>query len=161
MTPAGRDALEAEMAERSAERRRVVEIVSWAAGNGDRSENADYKEGKRRLREIDRRLRFLDRRLAHAEVIDPTTQKQRDTVFFGATVTYAAADGREAGAPVTVTIVGVDEANLASGTISIASPVALALLRARVGDEVKVRTPRGTSVVEVIAIRYPGTNGRG
>ncbi len=160
MTPAGRDALESEMAARNAERRRVVEIVAWAAGNGDRSENADYKEGKRRLREIDRRLRFLNRRLANAEVIDPAVQTQRDAVFFGATVTYAAADGNDAVAPVTVTIVGVDEANLAAGTISIASPVALSLLRARVGDEVKVRTPRGTSVIEVIAIRYPGPHGR-
>src|ERR1700723_3428729 len=89
MTPEGHSRLEAELASRREERHRVVEIVAWAAGNGDRSENADYKEGKRRLREIDRRLRFLTRRLAHAEVVDPASQNQRDRVFFGATVTFA------------------------------------------------------------------------
>ena len=120
----------------------MVEIVAWAAGNGDRSENADYKEGKRRLREIDRRLRFLDRRLAHAEVVDPAAQTRRDQVFFGATVTYA----NEQDERRTVSIVGVDEADMAERKISIASPLALALLRARAGDEVKVRTPRGIEI---------------
>src|SRR5580692_2335154 len=88
MTPAGHDRLRAELADQRSERHRVVEIVAWAAGNGDRSENADYKEGKRRLREIDRRLRFLIHRIAHAEIIDPAEQTQRDRVFFGATVRY-------------------------------------------------------------------------
>ena len=130
----------------------MVEIVAWAAGNGDRSENADYKEGKRRLREIDRRLRFLDRRLAHAEVVDPGAQQRRDQVFFGATVTYATErDERR-----TVSIVGVDEADMGQAKVSIASPLALALLRARAGDEVKVRTPRGLETVEVLEICYPG-----
>ncbi len=151
MTPAGFARLEAERAERRAERHRVVEIVAWAAGNGDRSENADYKEGKRRLREIDRRLRFLTRRLAHAEVVDPAAQSQRDLVFFGATVTYANERDEEK----TVTIVGVDEADMAEGKVSIGSPIALALLRARPGDEVMVRTPRGPELIEVLRISYP------
>jgi transcription elongation factor GreB len=136
---------------RGEERPRTVEIVAWAAGNGDRSENADYKEGKRRLGQIDRQIRFLTRRLAHAEVVDAARQTQRDQVFFGATVTFV----NERDETVTVRIVGVDEADLARGTISIASPVALALLRARVGDEVNVRTPRGVEVLEVVGIGYP------
>ena len=151
MTPVGHERLRTEHAARRAERHQVVEVVSWAAGNGDRSENADYKEGKRRLREIDRRLRFLDRRLAHAEVVDPSLQPQRDRVFFGATVTYLTERDEE----VTVTIVGVDEASMAAGKISVGSPVALALLGARVGDEARVRTPRGPEVVKVTGIRYP------
>lgn len=151
MTPGGHARLQAELAERRAERHRVVEVVAWAAGNGDRSENADYKEGKRRLREIDRRLRFLDRRLAHAEVVDPAAQTRRDQVFFGATVTYVTERGEE----VTVTITGVDEAGMAEGKVSIGSPVALALLGARVSDEVRVRTPRGPEVIEVMGLRYP------
>jgi transcription elongation factor GreB len=144
--------LQSELAALRTDRHRVVEIVAWAAGNGDRSENADYKEGKRRLREIDRRLRFLRNRLAHAEVVDPAAQPQRDRVFFGATVTYYAAARDE---ETTVTIVGVDEADMAAGKISIGSPVALALLKARRGDEVPVRTPRGTDVLEVLDILYP------
>jgi transcription elongation factor GreB len=151
MTPAGYARLETERAQQRSERHRVVEIVSWAAGNGDRSENADYKEGKRRLREIDRRLRFLSRRLAYAEVVDPGAQRQRDRVFFGATVTYLT----EREESVTVTIVGADEANMTEGKISIGSPVALALLRATRGDEVVVRTPRGAETLEVVEIRYP------
>jgi transcription elongation factor GreB len=151
MTPTGHARLEAERAQQRSERHRVVEIVSWAAGNGDRSESADYKEGKRRLREIDRRLRFLSRRLAYAEVVDPSTQRQRDRVFFGATVTYLT----EREESVTVTIVGADEANMAEGKISIGSPVALALLRSTVGDEVVVRTPRGAETLEVVEISYP------
>jgi transcription elongation factor GreB len=154
MTPAGQEQLRAELAAQRSERHRVVEIVAWAASNGDRSENADYKEGKRRLREIDRRLRFLMNRLAHAEVVDPAAQAQRDRVFFGATVTYCAVERDE---EVTVSIVGVDEADMTAGKISIGSPVALALLRARVGDEVVVRTPRGPEVLEVVAILYPGS----
>jgi transcription elongation factor GreB len=151
MTPEGHERLKAELAAQRTERHRVVEIVSWAAGNGDRSENADYKEGKRRLREIDRRLRFLMNRIARAEVVDPAGQTQRDRVFFGATVTYA----NERDEAVTVTIVGVDEADMGAGKISIGSPVALALLRAQRGDEVSVRTPRGTETLEVVEIAYP------
>lgn len=151
MTPFGHAQLEAELAQRRTERHRVVEIVSWAASNGDRSENADYKEGKRRLREIDRRLRFLDKRLAHAQVVDPTGQTRRDQVFFGATVTYLTPRDEA----LTVQIVGIDEAGMQDGKISIASPVALALLRARVGDEVSVHTPRGRETLEITAIAYP------
>ncbi len=151
MTPVGHERLKAELAAQRLQRHRVVEIVAWAASNGDRSENADYKEGKRRLREIDRRLRFLMNRLAHAEVIDPAGQTRRDQVFFGATVIYA----NERDENVTVTIVGVDEADMATGKISIGSPVALALLRARRGEEVTARTPRGPEVLEIIDIQYP------
>ncbi len=151
MTPEGHARLKAELAERRTARHRVVEIVAWAAGNGDRSENADYKEGKRRLREIDRRLRFLTNRIEHAKVVDPAEQTQRDRVFFGATVTYI----NKRDETVIVTIVGVDEADMAAGKISIGSPVALALLRARRGDEVYVGTPRGTELLEIIAIDYP------
>jgi transcription elongation factor GreB len=154
MTPEGQRRLQAELAAQRSERHRVVEIVAWAAGNGDRSENADYKEGKRRLREIDRRLRFLTNRLAHAEVVDPAAQRQRDVVFFGATVTYA----NERDEAITVTIVGVDEADMAAAKISIGAPVALALLRARIGDEVSVRTPRGTEVLEIVDIAYPAAS---
>lgn len=152
MTPAGHAALAAELHTlRAVERPRIVEIVSWAAGNGDRSENGDYLYGKRRLREIDGRMRFLMRRLKHAEVVDPAHQTNRSVVFFGATVTYV----NERDDEVTVSIVGVDEADMGQGKISIASPVALALLRARVGDEVGVRTPRGVEMVEILAISYP------
>jgi transcription elongation factor GreB len=153
MTPQGHDRLKAELAELRSDRHRVVEIVAWAASNGDRSENADYKEGKRRLRQIDGRLRFLINRIAHAEIVDPAAQTQRDRVFFGATVTYYASERDE---ECTVTIVGVDEADMSAGKISIGSPVALALLRARCGDEVPIRTPRGADVLEILAINYPG-----
>jgi transcription elongation factor GreB len=158
MTPNGHARLTEELRQlRAVERPRVVDIVSWAAGNGDRSENGDYLYGKRRLREIDRRTRFLLKRLQYAEVIDPAQQVNRSQVFFGATVTYVNDRDRE----VTVTIVGVDEANLADGTISIGSPIALSLLRARVGDEVTVRTPRGPEIIEVIAIGYAGAPAAG
>lgn len=133
------------------ERRAVTAVVTWAAGNGDRSENADYKEGKRRLREIDRKLRFLQRRLAHAEVVDPAAQTRQDRVFFGATVTYATEDDVQR----TVTIVGVDEADMNLGKISVASPVARALLKARAGDEVRLRTPNGWTTLEIVEINYP------
>ena len=170
MTPGGKTALQAEYESMKAERHRVVEIVSWAAGNGDRSENAEYQYGKRRLREIDRRVRFLRQRLERVQVVDPARQPRRDQVYFGATVTYAraarspdAAGGRrESGGhdpardtEVTVTIVGVDEADMAAGKISIGSPMALAMLRARVGDEVTVRTPAGPRSVEITRILYP------
>jgi transcription elongation factor GreB len=154
MTPEGHRRIAAELAELRTQRHRVVEIVAWAASNGDRSENADYKEGKRRLREIDRRLRFLSQRLKYADVVDAAAQTQRDRVFFGATVTYAT----EQDETVRVTIVGVDEADMAEGKVSIASPVALALLKAREGDEVTVRTPRGPEKIEVLAIRYPAAS---
>ncbi len=152
MTPDGHAALSAELHNlRAVERPKIVDIVSWAAGNGDRSENGDYLYGKKRLREIDGRMRFLMRRLRHADVIDPRAQTNRAQVFFGATVTYV----NERDEEVTVKIVGVDEADMKLGKIGIGSPVALALLRARVGEEVPVRTPRGTETVEILAIEYP------
>ncbi len=132
------------------ERPEVVQLVSWAAGNGDRSENGDYLYGKKRLREIDRRLRFLSKRLEIAEVIDPARQGHLEQVFFGATVVYANVEDRE----FTITIVGVDEVDPGRGHVSWISPVARALHKARVGDEVKVRTPTGFETIEVIAIRY-------
>jgi transcription elongation factor GreB len=154
MTPAGHAALRAELDQlMKVERPRVVDIVSWAAGNGDRSENGDYQYGKRRLREIDRRAHFLMKRLEAAEVVDPAAQTRRDQVFFGATVTYV----DEADAERHITIVGVDEADMALGRVSLTAPVSVALIkaRARVGDAVSVHTPRGVEVIEVLAIRYP------
>nr|WP_145544907.1 transcription elongation factor GreB [Variovorax boronicumulans] len=133
------------------ERPKVVEVVHWAASNGDRSENGDYLYGKKRLREIDRRIRFLTRRLEIAEVTDPSVHHGSDQVFFGATVTYADADGEEQ----TITIRGIDEANSAAGEVSWIAPIARALLRARVGDEVRLPTPAGVRELEVLEVRYP------
>jgi transcription elongation factor GreB len=132
------------------ERPRIVEIVSWAAGNGDRSENGDYIYGKQRLREIDRRLRFLAKRLEIAEIVDPARQMNLDRVFFGATVTYASAAGDER----TVTIVGIDEVDADNGRVSWVSPIARALLKAQEGDVVELRTPHGVEAIEVVEIRY-------
>jgi transcription elongation factor GreB len=152
MTRAGHDRMRAELhALLRVERPKIVEIVHWAAGNGDRSENGDYLYGKKRLREIDRRARFLGKRLDIAEIVDPAAQVQRDRVFFGATVTFVTETDTER----TVTILGVDEADLARGEVSLSSPIARALLRARVGDTVRLATPSGPEEVEVLAIRYP------
>ena len=134
------------------ERPKIVEIVSWAAGNGDRSENGDYLYGKKRLREIDRRIRYLTKRLESAEVVDPRKQRGLDKVFFGATVTYA----HENGAEHTVTLVGPDEADLTKGKISWLSPVAKALMKSQVGDTVEVRTASGPETLEVLSISYTG-----
>jgi transcription elongation factor GreB len=133
------------------ERPKVVEVVSWAASNGDRSENGDYIYGKKRLREIDRRIRFLTKRLDIAEVTDPSAHHGSDQVFFGATVTYANARGEER----TVTIKGIDEADSLAGEVSWISPIARALLKAREGDEVKLTTPGGVETIEVVEVRYP------
>ena len=133
------------------ERPEVVNIVSWAASNGDRSENGDYLYGKKRLREIDRRIRFLTRRLEMAEVVDPALQPNRDRAFFGATVLYSDSHGDE----FRVTIVGVDEAEPLQGRISWISPVARALLKAREGDTVVLRTPGGVEELDVLEIEYP------
>ncbi len=151
MTPTGYARLRAEfMNLLDVERPEVVRIVSWAASNGDRSENGDYIYGKRRLREIDRRLRFLTKRLDIAEVVDPAGQQNIDQVFFGATVTYANERGDEA----CLTIVGVDEAEPLSGKVSWVSPIARAFLKARVGDQVTLRTPGGEELLEILEIRY-------
>jgi transcription elongation factor GreB len=133
------------------ERPKIVEIVSWAAKNGDRSENGDYLYGKKRLREIDRRIRFLSKRLDIAEVADPSVHRGRDQVFFGATVTYANAQGDER----TITIKGIDEADSLQGEVSWISPIARALLKAHAGDEVQLVTPGGAERIEVLEVRYP------
>jgi transcription elongation factor GreB len=153
MTPAGHARMEAELRHLTGvERPQVVEVVSWAAGNGDRSENGDYLYGKKRLREIDRRVRYLLKRLEIAEVVDQSRQTNRDQVFFGATVTYADSQDEER----TVRIVGVDEARQEEGEVSWVSPVARALLKARVGDVVRVNAPAGIEEIEVVAIAYRG-----
>ena len=158
MTPAGwrrlRDELHALL---DVERPKVVETVSWAAKNGDRSENGDYLYGKKRLREIDRRIRFLTRRLDAAEVVDPSVHHGSDRVYFGATVTYALASGQTR----TVTIKGIDEADSLTGEVSWVSPVARALLKAREGDEVRLVTPAGVETIEVVQVHYPSPAGRG
>ena len=154
ITPDGLVRLQAELKHlRSVERPKVVETVAWAAGNGDRSENGDYIYGKKRLREIDRRMRFLMKRLQIAEVVDQSQQKNRDQVFFGATVTYAS----EAGDEKTIRIVGVDEARLEEGEVSWVSPIARALLKAWEGDVVKVHTPNGLEEIKVVEISYSQT----
>jgi len=137
------------------ERPEVVKLVSWAASNGDRSENGDYIYGKRRLREIDRRIRFLTRRLDLAEVVDSSRQENTDQVFFGATVEYGTEDGEVH----TVTIVGIDEVDLDHGHVSWVSPVARALLKARVGDQVTLHTPAGPTPIDVLDVHYPAPGG--
>jgi transcription elongation factor GreB len=140
---------------RRVERPKVVEVVAWAAGNGDRSENGDYIYGKKRLREIDRRLRFLLKRIESAEVVDPARQKTRDRVFFGATVTYVDADGDgDDAAESTLRIVGIDEASTARGEVSWVSPIARALMKAEEGDVVELMTPNGGRRIGVVKIAY-------
>jgi transcription elongation factor GreB len=152
ITPQGYQRLRAElMTLLDHERPKVVETVSWAAKNGDRSENGDYLYGKKRLREIDRRIRFLTKRLDIAEVADPSVHHGNEQVFFGATVTYANAAGQER----TVTIKGIDEADSLRGEVSWIAPIARALLKARVGDEVPLVTPGGVERIEIVEVRYP------
>ncbi len=151
ITRAGHERLQSELKSLlRSERPKIVEIVSWAAGNGDRSENGDYLYGKKRLREIDRRIRFLTKRLEIAEIVDASRQTRHDQVFFGATVSYVNGRDQEQ----TVTIVGVDEIDADSSRISWISPVARALHKTRVGDVVEIRTPAGRETLEVIAIEY-------
>ena len=133
------------------ERPKIVEIVHWAASNGDRSENGDYLYGKKRLREIDRRIRFLTKRLEIAEVVDPSVHAGSDQVFFGATVTYVDDEDVER----TITIMGIDEAESAKNQVSWIAPVSRALLKARVGDEVALPTPAGVRMLEVLEVSYP------
>ena len=151
VTPSGLAALQGEYRHlRYTERPKIVEVVRWAAGNGDRSENGDYIYGKKRLREIDRRLRYLTKRLETAELVDPSLQQHLTQVFFGAKVTYATIEDDQ----LTVQIVGIDEADLSLGKISWTSPLAKALLKARVGDEVKFHAPNGIIALEVLKIEY-------
>ena len=152
ITPKGYAALRAELFDLiDNERPKVVDIVHWAASNGDRSENGDYIYGKKRLREIDRRIRFLTKRLEIAEVTDPSVHFGKDQVFFGATVTYV----EEAGDERTVTILGIDEADSLKGEVTWISPIARALLKAREGEVVKLVTPVGVQEIEVLRVHYP------
>ncbi|HEY8433102.1 MAG TPA: transcription elongation factor GreB [Sphingomicrobium sp.] len=152
ITPAGLARIRAEYDELfGVERPKIVETVSWAASLGDRSENADYIYGKRRLREIDRRLGYLARIMKEAKVVDPARQEARDQVRFGATVELADEEDKRR----TVTIVGNDEADASAGTIGWSAPIARALIGARVGDERLVRLPAGEKSYEIVAIRYP------
>jgi transcription elongation factor GreB len=152
LTPGGYQALRDELAHlMNEERPAMVQIVSWAASNGDRSENGDYLYGKKRLREIDRRMRFLTKRLELAEVVDPALQINLEQVFFGATVLYANQHGQEQ----RVTIVGVDEAEPLQGRISWISPVARALTKAKLGDTVTLKTPGGIEELDILEISYP------
>jgi transcription elongation factor GreB len=152
VTPQGYARLRAElMGLLDDERPKIVEVVSWAAKNGDRSENGDYLYGKKRLRAIDRRIRFLTKRLDIAEVVDPSAHHGHDQVFFGATVTYANQQGDER----TITIKGIDEADSLQGEVSWIAPIARALLKAREGDEVPLMTPAGVERIEVLDVAYP------
>jgi transcription elongation factor GreB len=152
MTPQGHQRMKDELLHLiDVERPEVVRVVSWAASNGDRSENGDYIYGKRRLREIDRRIRFLTKRLDKAEVVDPSVHHGSDQVFFGATVTYE----NQAGEEQTVTIVGIDELDPLNGKISWISPVARALTKAREGDSVVLKTPAGLDELTILEVSYP------
>jgi transcription elongation factor GreB len=152
ITPQGYARLRAELLQLiDDERPKVVEVVHWAASNGDRSENGDYLYGKKRLREIDRRIRFLTKRLEIAEVVDPALHHGHDQIFFGATVTYAEESGTER----TITILGIDESESSQGQVSWISPIARALLKAREGDVVKLVTPAGAQDIEILKVAYP------
>ena len=151
ITPAGYRRLKEEFDQLwKVERPALVKTITWAASNGDRSENGDYIYGKKRLREIDRRIRFLSRRLDNAEVVDPAQREDCDQVFFGATVTVCGQDGEDR----TYSIVGVDEADAGRGLISWVSPLARALIKAREGDVVTLQTPGGKEELDVVEIRY-------
>lgn len=151
LTPAGHARMLVELNQLvRVERPEVVNIVAWAAGNGDRSENGDYIYGKKRLREIDRRIRFLSKRLENAEVVDPELRETTSRVYFGATVTVADSDGTES----TYSIVGIDEADPSRGRISWISPLARALLKAEEGDTVRFQVPGAVREVEIIEVRY-------
>ena len=152
ITPQGYQRLRQElMSLLDVERPKMVETVSWAAKNGDRSENGDYLYGKKRLREIDRRIRFLSKRLDIAEVADPALHHGHTQIFFGATVTYENAQGQRR----TVTILGIDEADSLAGEVSWVSPVARAMLKAHEGDELTLATPGGVEHIEIVKVDYP------
>ena len=151
LTPVGWQALKDELYQLvNKERPEIVQVVNWAASNGDRSENGDYLYGKRRMREIDRRIRFLTKRLEAAQVVDPETREATDQIFFGATVTLLRGNGSEQ----TVKIVGIDEIDTAQNKISWISPLARCLIKAREGDEVSLNTPEGREDIEILEVAY-------
>jgi transcription elongation factor GreB len=159
ITPAGHERIKKELLQLlNLDRPEIVKVVHWAASNGDRSENGDYIYGKKRLREIDRRIRFLNQRLEFAVIVDNSARKSGDAdaeqVFFGATVTYAPISGLLAGKETTITIVGVDEVNLEIGHVSWVSPIAKALIKAKLGDCVKIQTPTGYTEIEILDVQY-------
>ncbi len=159
ITPAGHERIRSELLKLlNLDRPEVVKVVHWAASNGDRSENGDYIYGKKRLREIDRRIRFLNQRLEFAVIIDNAARKRGEAdakqIFFGATVTYENLEGSESGKETTITIVGVDEVDLDKGHVSWVSPIAKALIKARLGDCVKIQTPTGPTEIEILGVQY-------
>ena len=159
ITPAGHERIRTELLRLlNLDRPEVVKVVHWAASNGDRSENGDYIYGKKRLREIDRRIRFLNQRLEFAVIVDNAARKKGEAdaeqVFFGATVTYENLEGPERGQETTITIVGVDEVDLDQGHVSWVSPIAKALIKARIGDCVKIQTPTGPTEIEILDVQY-------
>ena len=159
ITPAGHERIKTELLQLlNLDRPEIVKVVHWAASNGDRSENGDYIYGKKRLREIDRRIRFLNKRLEFAVVVDNLARKSGEAdaeqIFFGATVTYSALDGSDAGKEITITIVGVDEVDLDKGHVSWVSPIAKALIKSRLGDCVVIQTPTGPCEIEILDVQY-------
>ena len=159
ITPAGHERIRGELLQLlDRDRPEVVKIVHWAASNGDRSENGDYIYGKKRLREIDRRIRFLNQRLEFAVIVDNAARRagieDAEQIFFGATVTYANLEDDPNGQETTITIVGVDEVDLDQGYVSWVSPIAKALIKARLGDCVKIQTPTGPTEIEILQIQY-------
>ncbi len=159
ITPAGHERIKAELLQLlNLDRPEVVKVVHWAASNGDRSENGDYIYGKKRLREIDRRIRFLNKRLEFAVVVDNSARKSGDAdaeqIFFGASVTYSPLEGKDVGKETTITIVGVDEVDLEKNHVSWVSPIAKALIKARLGDSVSIQTPNGPTEIEILDVQY-------
>lgn len=155
ITRRGFEALQAELEHlMKVERPQVVQVVSWAAGNGDRSENGDYIYGKKRLREIDRRVHYLVKRIDAAEVVDPSVQENTEQVFFGAVISFCDVTDGAIGEEQTWQIVGVDEADVTLGRISWISPLARAVLKARLGDTVRFESPSGWREIEIVEIRY-------
>jgi transcription elongation factor GreB len=155
ITPAGHEALKAELLHLlDQERPEIVQVVHWAASNGDRSENGDYIYGKKRLREIDRRIRFLNQRLENAVVVNNQERIANggdpEQIFFGATVLYSDSDGVNT----QIRIVGVDEVDLEKGCVSWISPIAKALIKAKVGDTVRIQTPAGVKEIDILDVRY-------
>ena len=159
ITPAGHERIKTELLQLlNLDRPEVVKVVHWAASNGDRSENGDYIYGKKRLREIDRRIRFLNKRLEFAVVVDNSSRKSGESdseqIFFGATVTYTLTEGSKASKETTIKIVGVDEVDLEKGHVSWVSPIAKALIKAKLGDCVKIQTPNGVCEIEILDVQY-------